>query len=87
VPILHGIPREHNAMHATQLFIDRSGMRVRTNFSRGGNVNILLILVRLLTIQRKCTFTKRLTFSARLNHKENAPCYDNSHKNALVWQA
>ena len=26
VPILHGISREHHAMHATQLFIDRSGV-------------------------------------------------------------
>jgi len=26
VPILYGISREHYAMHATQLFIDRSGV-------------------------------------------------------------
>jgi len=26
VPILQGISREHYAMHATQLFIDRSGV-------------------------------------------------------------
>jgi len=26
VPILHGISREHYAVHATQLFIDRSGV-------------------------------------------------------------
>jgi len=26
VPVLHGISREHYAMHATQLFIDRSGV-------------------------------------------------------------
>jgi len=26
VPILHGISREHYAMHATQLYIDRSGV-------------------------------------------------------------
>jgi len=26
VPILHGISREHYAMHATQLFIDRSSV-------------------------------------------------------------
>jgi len=26
VPILHGISREHYTMHATQLFIDRSGV-------------------------------------------------------------
>ena len=26
VPILHGITREHYVMHATQLFIDRSGV-------------------------------------------------------------
>jgi len=26
VPISHGISREHDAMHVTQLFIDRSGV-------------------------------------------------------------
>jgi len=26
VPVLHGMSREHYAMHATQLFIDRSGV-------------------------------------------------------------
>jgi len=26
MPILHGISREHHAMHAAQLFIDRSGV-------------------------------------------------------------
>jgi len=26
MPILHGISREHYAMHATELFIDRSGV-------------------------------------------------------------
>jgi len=26
VPILHGISREHYAVHTTQLFIDRSGV-------------------------------------------------------------
>jgi len=59
-----------------------STMGFRTIFSRGGgNVSILLILVRLLTIQYK--YTKRFTVSTKLRHKENAPCYDNSHKNAL----
>ena len=38
-------------------------MGVRGNFSqRGGNVEILLILFRLLTTQCKRTFTKRFTF-------------------------
>ena len=45
-------------------------MGVRRNFSRGGNVNILLILVRLLMMQCKCTFTKRLTFCTRVKHKK-----------------
>jgi len=46
------------------------GVGVRRNFSRGGgNVNILLILVRLLTMQCKRTFTKRFTISTRLHHK------------------
>jgi len=53
---------------------------VSRNFSRGGNINILLISVRLLTMQWKCTFAKRCTVSTRLHHKENAPCYDNIHK-------
>ena len=26
MPVLHGMSREHYAMHATQLFIDRSGV-------------------------------------------------------------
>ena len=26
MPVLHGISREHYAIHATQLFIDRSGV-------------------------------------------------------------
>jgi len=60
-------------------------MGVRRNFSRGVNVNNLLILVRLLTMQFKCTFTKRFTLSTR-NTKENTPRYDSSHKNALRWQ-
>jgi len=28
VPVLHGISREHYAMHTTQLFIDQSGISV-----------------------------------------------------------
>jgi len=35
-------------------------------------INILLILVMLLTMQCKCTFTKRFTVSTLLHHKENA---------------
>ena len=38
-------------------------MGVRRNFSRGGNVNILLNIHRLLTMQRKCTFTKHFSFT------------------------
>jgi len=49
-------------------------------FPGEGNVNILLILVRLLTMQCKWTFTARFTHSTRQHHKENAPCYDNSQK-------
>ena len=41
-------------------------MGVRRNISRDGNVDILLILFRLLTIQCKCTFTKRFTLSTPL---------------------
>ena len=32
-------------------------------FFQGGNIDILLILFRLLTMQRKCTFTKRFALS------------------------
>jgi len=38
-------------------------MGVRRKFSRGGNVDILLILFRLLTMQCKWTFKKRFSFS------------------------
>ena len=55
-------------------------MGVRRNFSRGGNVNILLNFLRLLTIQCKCTFAKHISHTTRLHHKENALCYNNDHK-------
>jgi len=32
-------------------------------FPGGGKVDISLILLRLLTVQRKCSYTKRFTFS------------------------
>jgi len=54
-------------------------MGVRINFSRGDNINALLILVMLLTMQCKCTFTKHLTFSTRLHHKDGASAYWLSH--------
>ena len=38
-------------------------MGARRNFSRGGNVEILLILFRLLTMKCKWTFTKRFSLS------------------------
>jgi len=41
-------------------------MGVRKKFSKGGNVNILLLLVMLLTMQFKCTFTKRFTVRSLL---------------------
>ena len=48
-------------------------------------MDIFLIVFRLLTIHCKWTFTKRFILS--LHHKENTPCYDNSHRNcALVAQ-
>ena len=46
-------------------------------FSMGGNVNILLILFRLLTMQCKRTFTKRFTHSMQ---KEIDPFYGDGHK-------
>jgi len=62
-------------------------MDIRRNFSRGGNVYILLLFVRLLMTQCKRKFTKRFTASTRLQHKENAPCYDNSHKKCVSLAA
>jgi len=52
-------------------------MGVRRNFSRGGNVDILFILFRLLTMQAKRTLTKRFSLSTQ---KEIAAFYGNSHK-------
>jgi len=44
-----------------------ASMGVRINFSRGmGNVEILLILFRLLTMQCQWTFIKRFTLSTPL---------------------
>ena len=39
-------------------------------FFQGGSVNILLILVKLLTMQCKCTFTKRFTPYTRLQQSQ-----------------
>ena len=47
------------------------------NFSREGNVDIFLVLFRLLTMQCKRTFTKRFTLSTQ---KEITPFYGISHK-------
>jgi len=51
-------------------------------FPGEGNVDILLILFRLLTMQCKRTFTKRFTLSTQ----KIAPFYGNSHKHSLRWQ-
>jgi len=50
---------------------------IRRNFSSGGNVAILLVIFRLLTMQCKKTFPKRFTHCMQ---KEIAPFYGNSHK-------
>jgi len=53
-------------------------MGIRGNFSRGGgNVDILLILFRLLTMQCTRTITNRFTLSSQ---KVIAPFYGYSHK-------
>jgi len=52
-------------------------------FPGGGNVDILLIFFRLLTMQCKWTFTKHITLSAQ---KEFAPFHGLVKKNALRWQ-
>jgi len=48
-------------------------------FQVGCKVDVLLILA-ILTMKCKCPFMKRFTLSARLHHKENTTCYNNSHK-------
>ena len=44
---------------------------------QGGNVDILLIIFKLLTMQYKWTFMKRFTVSTS---QRNYPCYGNNHK-------
>jgi len=46
-------------------------------YFQGGNVDILLIPCRSMTLQCKSTFTKRFAF---LQHKEGVQCYDNNKK-------
>jgi len=50
-------------------------------FFQGGNVDIFLILFRLLTMQCKWTFTKRFTPTSQ---KEIAPFYSNSHNSHKI---
>jgi len=52
-------------------------MGIRSNFSMEVNVDIFLILFRLLTMQYKRTLTKRFTLSTR---NGIAPFYISSHK-------
>jgi len=56
---------------------------VRRNFSRGDNVDILLILFRFKTMQCKRTFTKFFP----ILHKKIAPFYGNSHKKCISLAA
>jgi len=56
-------------------------MGVRRNFSRGGNVNILLTLFRLQAIQYQCTFNNTLPF---LHYKESAHVTATIKKGALL---
>jgi len=56
-------------------------MGIRSTFSRGGIVDILLVLFGLVTMQCTRTFTKRFTLSTQ---KEIAPLYGNSQKIRFV---
>jgi len=56
-------------------------MGVRRNISKGGNVDILLIPCRFLTMQSKWVLKNAIPF---LLHKENDPCYGNSQKCASL---
>jgi len=58
--------KQHHALWPKNYIEISASMCVRINFSRGGNVEILLILLRLLTMQCKWTFIKRLTLSIPL---------------------
>jgi len=58
-------------------------MGVRRNFSRGGKVDILLVIFKLLTMQCKWTFTKRCTLSA----PQNAQCFGNNYKKCALLAA
>jgi len=51
--------------------------RLQKFFQGGGKVDILLILFRFLTMQRKRPYTNALPL---LHHKENAQCYGNACK-------
>jgi len=56
--------RHHNTFYIrTTTVVLSLTMGVRRKFSWGGNADISLILFRLLTMQRKWTYTKRLTLS------------------------
>ena len=67
-------------MQAIRRSVENAHGRPQEFFPGECNVNILLIAVRLLTMQCKWTFTDRLTRSSRQHHKEYAQCYDNSQK-------
>jgi len=47
-------------------------MGVRRNFSRGGDLDILLIIFTLLTMQCKCKFTKRFALSMLRLHSQKS---------------
>ena len=60
-------------------------MGVRRNFSRGGQCQHFANPCQVADDAMQM-YVHETPFFTRLNHKENAPCYDNSHKNELVWQ-
>jgi len=60
--------------------VEYTHARLHNFFPGESYVNISLILVRLLTMQCKWTFTDRFTHSTRQHHNENALCYDSSQK-------
>ena len=62
-------------------------MGVRINFSRGSNLDILLILFRLLTMQCKCAFTKGFALSAPKRNCAVLRVTTTVAKIALSWRS
>jgi len=61
----------------------KSSVGVCRNFSRGGQRRHFAYTFEVAEVTMQMDFHKTLLPFCT---KENAPCYGNSHKNALLWQ-